>query len=107
MAAEKKAEEDKVAAESKAEEDRELAEEQLLEEAAAIRRLRDTLARPAPHAIEPKRPKTHWDHLLEEMAWLAKEFQKCARSVHSHARVYAHWTESRACLPTSPLLQAW
>ena len=107
MAAERKAEEDKMAAESKAEEDRELAEEQLLEEAAAIRRLRDSLARPAPPAIEPKRPKTHWDHLLEEMAWLAKEFQKCACCAHMHARLYAHWTKSRACMPTPSLLQAW
>lgn len=21
---------------------------------------------------EPRRPKTHWDHVLEEMAWLSK-----------------------------------
>ncbi|KAL4459188.1 hypothetical protein ABPG75_014053 [Micractinium tetrahymenae] len=29
-----------------------------------------------PAAPEPKRGKTHWDCLLEEMAWLAKEFAK-------------------------------
>ncbi len=64
------------AAERQAEEDAEVAEDELLERAAQIRKLRDSLARPAPPAAEPKRPKTHWDHLLEEMTWLAKEFQK-------------------------------
>ncbi|XP_075490828.1 LOW QUALITY PROTEIN: protein PHOTOPERIOD-INDEPENDENT EARLY FLOWERING 1-like [Primulina tabacum] len=24
---------------------------------------------------EPKRPKTHWDHVLEEMIWLSKDFE--------------------------------
>ncbi|KAG8371865.1 hypothetical protein BUALT_Bualt12G0007400 [Buddleja alternifolia] len=24
---------------------------------------------------EPQRPKTHWDHVLEEMAWLSKDFE--------------------------------
>nr|GEV50192.1 protein photoperiod-independent early flowering 1 isoform X1 [Tanacetum cinerariifolium] len=24
---------------------------------------------------EPQRPKTHWDHLLEEMVWLSKDFE--------------------------------
>ncbi|CAL9220576.1 unnamed protein product [Arabidopsis halleri] len=24
---------------------------------------------------EPRRPKTHWDHVLEEMAWLSKDFE--------------------------------
>ncbi len=105
MAAERKAEQDKAAAERRAEEDRELAEEQLLEEAAAIRRLRDSLARPAPPTIEPKRPKTHWDHLLEEMAWLAKEFQKCACASDLHAHLYAFCTKSRACMPTPSLGQ--
>ncbi len=33
-------------------------------------------ARPAAAAPEPKRGKAHWDLLLEEMAWLAKEFSK-------------------------------
>lgn len=70
------AEEAKAAAERQAEEDEELAEEALLDKAAAIRKLRDSLARPMPAAPEPKRPKVHWDHLLEEMTWLAKEFQK-------------------------------
>ncbi|KAL0448380.1 UNVERIFIED_CONTAM: protein PHOTOPERIOD-INDEPENDENT EARLY FLOWERING 1, partial [Sesamum latifolium] len=23
---------------------------------------------------EPRRPKTHWDHVLEEMVWLSKDF---------------------------------
>lgn len=25
---------------------------------------------------EPKRSKVHWDHVLEEMNWMAKEFSK-------------------------------
>ena len=25
---------------------------------------------------EPKRAKVHWDHVLEEMNWMAKEFAK-------------------------------
>ena len=25
---------------------------------------------------EPKRGKVHWDHVLEEMNWMAKEFSK-------------------------------
>ncbi|WPT11241.1 Protein PHOTOPERIOD-INDEPENDENT EARLY FLOWERING 1 [Picochlorum sp. SENEW3] len=29
-----------------------------------------------PAAPEPKRGKTHWDNMLQEMSWLAKEFQK-------------------------------
>ncbi|KVH99967.1 HAS subgroup, partial [Cynara cardunculus var. scolymus] len=24
---------------------------------------------------EPRRPRTHWDHLLEEMVWLSKDFE--------------------------------
>lgn len=27
-----------------------------------------------PRVMEPPRPKTHWDYLLEEMAWLAQDF---------------------------------
>ena len=75
-AAEKQAEVAAAEAERQAAEDAEQEEEDLLEQAAEIRRLRDSLARPAPPAAEPKRAKTHWDHLLEEMTWLSKEFQK-------------------------------
>jgi hypothetical protein len=42
--------------------------------AAAIRKQR-ALARSGP-AAEPNRNKTHWDHLLEEADWMAKEFQR-------------------------------
>lgn len=52
--------------------------EEILQRAAEIRAARDAAARPLPAAPEPKRTKTHRDFLLEEMAWLAKEFQKCA-----------------------------
>lgn len=45
--------------------------------------------------LEPPRPKTHWDYLLEEMAWLAQDFaherkwkkqaaKRCARMVQKH-----------------------
>ena len=30
--------------------------------------------KPQPHFPEPRRNKTHWDHLLEEMRWLAGDF---------------------------------
>ncbi|KAI7733700.1 hypothetical protein M8C21_018678, partial [Ambrosia artemisiifolia] len=26
-------------------------------------------------ALEPQRPRTHWDHLIEEMVWLSKDFE--------------------------------
>lgn len=32
--------------------------------------------RPLPKAPEPPRAKSHWDYLLEEMAWLAKDMEK-------------------------------
>ncbi|CAG4906239.1 unnamed protein product [Colias eurytheme] len=48
-----------------------------------------------PRVLEPPRPKTHWDYLLEEMAWLAQDFaherkwkkqaaKKCARAVQKY-----------------------
>ncbi|CAG9783506.1 unnamed protein product [Diatraea saccharalis] len=48
-----------------------------------------------PRVVEPPRPKTHWDYLLEEMAWLAQDFaherkwkkqaaKKCARAVQKY-----------------------
>ncbi|XP_063359970.1 helicase domino, partial [Cydia amplana] len=48
-----------------------------------------------PRVCEPPRPKTHWDYLLEEMAWLAQDFaherkwkkqaaKKCARAVQKY-----------------------
>jgi hypothetical protein len=43
-----------------------------------VRRAR-ALAR-APPGAEPRRNKTHWDHLLEEAEWMAKEFQRCVRA---------------------------
>lgn len=67
----------KAAAETEAVEAAARAEEKLLEQAREIRRARDRAARPPPAAHEPKRGKAHWDFVLEEMAWLAKEFSKC------------------------------
>ncbi|KAI8439770.1 LOW QUALITY PROTEIN: hypothetical protein MSG28_013457, partial [Choristoneura fumiferana] len=48
-----------------------------------------------PRVCEPPRAKTHWDYLLEEMAWLAQDFaherkwkkqaaKKCARAVQKY-----------------------
>ncbi|VVD05858.1 unnamed protein product, partial [Leptidea sinapis] len=48
-----------------------------------------------PRVMEPPRPKTHWDYLLEEMTWLAQDFaherkwkkqaaKKCARAVQKY-----------------------
>eukprot|EP00890_Picochlorum_soloecismus_P002969 jgi/Picsp_1/3673/NSC_06510-R1_swr1 complex snf2 family dna-dependent atpase len=54
---------------------RELVEEnRILSRAEAIQQERARSRLPA--AAEPKRAKSHWDHVLEEMSWLAKEFQK-------------------------------
>ena len=32
---------------------------------------------------EPKRGKAHWDHVLEEMNWMAKEFSKYSHTPSS------------------------
>ncbi|XP_053625087.1 helicase domino isoform X2 [Plodia interpunctella] len=48
-----------------------------------------------PRVLEPPRAKTHWDYLLEEMAWLAQDFayerkwkkqaaKKCARAIQKY-----------------------
>jgi hypothetical protein len=49
-------------------------EDVVLERAAAIKANLARLKLPA--APEPKRAKTHWDNVLLEMVWLAKEFQR-------------------------------
>lgn len=49
-------------------------EDVVLERAAAIKANLAKLKLPA--VPEPKRGKTHWDNVLLEMVWLAKEFQK-------------------------------
>jgi hypothetical protein len=67
----------KLAADLEAKAREQVREEEILQRAAAIRAARDAAARPLPAAPEPKRTKTHRDFLLEEMTWLAKEFQKC------------------------------
>lgn len=58
-------------------------EEAVLQRADEIRAARDSFARPMPPAHEPKRTKVHWDFLLEEMSWLAKEFIKCVTRTKS------------------------
>ena len=52
-------------------------EDALLERAAEVARARDAAARQLPASQEPKRGKAHWDFVMEEMAWMAKEFQRC------------------------------
>ena len=54
------------------------ADEAVLARARRIMAARD--AKPLPTAVEPKREKAHWDFLMEEMAWMAKEFAKCGFS---------------------------
>ena len=52
-------------------------EVEILAKARKIRRRRDArVPQPFP---EPKREKTHWDFLLEEMQWMAKEFSRYSR----------------------------
>mmetsp|Transcript_20122 Transcript_20122/g.68432 ORF Transcript_20122/g.68432 Transcript_20122/m.68432 type:complete len:1613 (-) Transcript_20122:1629-6467(-) len=50
-------------------------EEAILERADEIR-ARGPLTKPVPKYPEPPRNKTHWDYLLEEMAWLAKDVKR-------------------------------
>ena len=49
-------------------------EDAILERAEKIHEARNT--KQLPVFPEPKRPKVHWDHVLEEMQWMAKEFAK-------------------------------
>jgi hypothetical protein len=56
-------------------------QQMILANAEKVRKARGA-ARAAPFP-EPKRNKCHWDHLLEEAEWMAKEFQRCARSSSS------------------------
>lgn len=49
-------------------------EDAILERAEKIYEARNT--KQLPVFPEPKRPKVHWDHVLEEMQWMAKEFAK-------------------------------
>ncbi|XP_057423280.1 protein PHOTOPERIOD-INDEPENDENT EARLY FLOWERING 1 isoform X3 [Lotus japonicus] len=38
---------------------------------------------------EPRRPKTHWDHVLEEMVWLSKDFESERKWKLAHAKKVA------------------
>ena len=49
-------------------------EDAVVEHAQNIYEQRNTKQLPA--FPEPKRSKAHWDHVLEEMNWMAKEFSK-------------------------------
>ena len=49
-------------------------EDALIARANQIYERRNTKQMPA--FPEPKRGKAHWDHVLEEMNWMAKEFSK-------------------------------
>jgi hypothetical protein len=53
-----------------------LLSQDVLDQAAAIRELRERMTRQLPVFPEPKRTKVHWDFLLEEMEWMAKEFSR-------------------------------
>ena len=46
--------------------------------------------KPQPHFPEPRRNKTHWDHLLEEMRWLAGDFVRERKFRAKLARKAAH-----------------
>ncbi len=49
-------------------------EREILKQAEAIRKRRN--AGRVPAAPEPKRNRTHWDYVLEEMKWMSTEFGK-------------------------------
>ncbi|EFN53525.1 hypothetical protein CHLNCDRAFT_136617, partial [Chlorella variabilis] len=83
------------AAAAAAEEERRREEERVQAEEAGVMaeaaRIRAVLsAFKVPPCPEPKRGKTHWDCLLEEMAWLAKEFSKERTWKLKSAKRYAH-----------------
>ena len=61
-------------------------EDVLLAQASKIKEVLGAL-KVTPHP-EPKKQKSHWDHVLEEMVWLAKEFQKERIWKHRKAKQY-------------------
>jgi E1A-binding protein p400 len=67
-----------------------LDEDQVLKEVQEIRTMY-RVERPMPKAPEPARgPKAHWDFLLEEMAWLAKDMEKERRWKMKQSKRFAH-----------------
>lgn len=50
-------------------------EQDILTRAEEVRKRRTAL-KSLPVYPEPKRTKVHWDYVLSEMEWMAKEFQK-------------------------------
>ncbi len=84
-----KEEDDKAAAEAAAElQARREYEADILHKANEIRDRRAWL-RVQP-ASDGKKGKTHWDHLLDEMVWLSKEFQRERRWKYQQARKVAN-----------------
>ena len=57
----------------------------MLANAKKIKKRRDP--RVLAHFPEPKRGKVHWDFLLEEMQWMAKEFARQAHCLVRKSRV--------------------
>jgi hypothetical protein len=55
---------------------------------------------------EPLRNKTHWDSVLEEMVWLATDFQKERKWKHAIARKAAHKAASRVRQRTNERVRA-
>ncbi|KAA6418788.1 MAG: helicase SWR1 [Trebouxia sp. A1-2] len=64
-----------------------LAEDAIIEQAQIIYERRNT--KQLPVFPEPKRGKAHWDHVLEEMNWMAKEFSKERRWKIAQAKRFA------------------
>ncbi|KAL0045752.1 hypothetical protein WJX82_003498 [Trebouxia sp. C0006] len=63
------------------------AEDAIIEHAQIIYERRNT--KQLPSFPEPKRGKAHWDHVLEEMNWMAKEFSKERRWKIAQAKRFA------------------
>jgi E1A-binding protein p400 len=49
-----------------------------------------------PRVLEPVRPKTHWDYLLEEMAWLAQDFAAERKWKKTAAKKHAKLVQKQA-----------
>lgn len=58
----------------------------MLRRIAELRRQGLWSARKMPRCVDPPRNKTHWDYLLEEMQWMAIDFEQERKWKRSAAR---------------------
>ena len=49
-----------------------------------------------PRVLEPSRPKTHWDYVLEEMAWMATDFAQERKWKKNAAKKHARLIQKQS-----------